>query len=140
MLDKYYGHRHYQIHFAHAELECQNFGPCPRPGTCLEEAYTQEEVEVEYILDSLYAELWQQPSTDVQNVLANSVLEFIWRIADHSIHYTTDAYQRKLSLFQVPQARQSNFNDFVWALLDQNFKQVRRVANSVLFQWALPGE
>ena len=66
--------------------------------------YTQEEIEVEYILDSLYAELQQQPSTDVQNVLANSVLEFIWRIADCSIRYTMDAYWRKLSLFQVPQA------------------------------------
>ena len=117
----------------HAELECQNFGPCPRDGTCLEETYTREEVEVEYILDSLYAELQQQLSMDVQNILANSVLEFIWRIADRSIHYTMDAYRRKLLLFQVPQAQQSSFDDFVWALLDQNFQQVRRVTNSVLF-------
>ena len=105
--------------FAHAELECWNFGPHPRPGTHLEE--TQEEVEVKYILDSLYAELQQQPSMDVQNILANSILEFIWRIADRSMRYTTDAYQRKLSLFQVPQAQQSSFDDFVWALLDRNF-------------------
>ena len=132
-MDKYYGHRHYRIHFVHAKLECQNFGPCPRPSTRLEETYTQEEVEVEYILDSLYAELQQQPSTDVQNVLANSVLEFIWRIADHSLRYTTDAYRRKLSLFQVPQARQSSFDDFMWALLDRNFEQAQHVANSVLF-------
>ena len=54
----------------------------------------------------------------MQNVLANSVLGFIWRIVDHSTRYTTDAYQRKLSLFQVPQAQQSSFDDFVWALLD----------------------
>ena len=80
--------------------------------------YTQEEVEVEYILDSLYAELQQVPMMDMQNVLANSVLEFIWRIADHSIRYTTDAYWRKLLLFQVPQAQQSSFDDFMWALLD----------------------
>ena len=129
-MDKYYGHRHYRIHFMHAKLERQNFRPHPRPGTRLEEAYTREEVEVEYILDSLYAELWQQPSTDVQNVLANSVLEFIWRIADCSICYTTDTYRRKLSLFQVPQAQQSSFDDFVWALLDRNFEQVRRVTVS----------
>ena len=77
---------------------------------------------------------------DVQNVLANSILEFIWRIADRSICYTTDAYRRKLSLFQVPQARQSSFDDFVWALLDRNFEQVRRIANSVLFWQALLGE
>ena len=132
-MDKYYGHRHYQIHFTHAELECRNFGPHPRTGIRLKETYTREEVEVEYILYSLYAELRQQPSTDVQNVLTNSVLEFIWRIVDHSIHYTTNAYWRKLLLFQVPQARQSSFDDFVWALLDQNFKQVQHIANSVLF-------
>ena len=66
--------------------------------------YTREEVEVEYILNSLYAELQQQPSTDIQNVLANSVLEFIWKIANHGIWYTTDAYQRKLQPFEVPQA------------------------------------
>ena len=98
-------------------IEHQNFGPCPRAGSHLEETYTQEEIETEYILDSLYAKLQQQPSMDMQNVLANSVLEFIWRIADHSIRYTMDAYQRKLSLFQVPQAQQSSFNDFMWALL-----------------------
>ena len=111
LLDKYYGHMHYRIHFTHAELERRSFGPCPRSGIRLEEMYTQEEVKIEYILDSLYTELRQQ------NVLANSVLEFIWRIADRSIHYTTDAY-RKLSLFQVPQAQQSSFDDFMWALLD----------------------
>ena len=74
-MDKYYGHRHYRIHFAHTKLERWNFRPCPRAGSHLEETYTREEIEVEYILDSLYAELQQQPSTDVQNVLANSILE-----------------------------------------------------------------
>ena len=103
-MDKYYSHRHYQIHFAHTKLECRNFGPCRRASSCLKETYTWEEIEVKYILDSLYAELQQQPSTDMQNVLANSILEFIWRIADHSIRCTMDAYQRKLSLFQIPQA------------------------------------
>ena len=138
-MDKYYGHRCYQIHFAHAELEHQNPGPCLRTGIRLEEMYTREEVKVKYILDSLYAELRQQPSTDVQNILANTILEFIWRIADCSTHDTTDAYRRKLSLFQVPQARQSSFDDFVWALLDRNFEQVWHVTNSVLFQQALLG-
>ena len=65
----------------------------------------REEVKVDYILDSLYAELQWQLLTDIQNVLANSILEFIWKIADHSIRYTTDAYWRKLQLFKVPQAR-----------------------------------
>ena len=100
----------------------------------------KEEVKVKYILYSLYAELQVQPSTDIQNVLANSVLEFIWKIADHSIRYTTDAYQRKLQLFKVPKAQQSSFDDFVWTFLDQNFQQVWSVANSVLFQKALLGE
>ena len=66
--------------------------------------YMEEEVEVEYILDFLYAELQIQPSTDVQDVLANNVLEFIWKIANHSIRYTTETYQKKLQLFKVPKA------------------------------------
>ena len=111
-----------------------------RNSSNLEETFTREEVEVKYILDSLYAKLQLQPSTDIQNVLANSILEFIWKIADRSIRYTTDAYQRKLQLFEVPQAQQSSFDDFVWAFLDQNFQQVWSVANSVLFQQALLGE
>ena len=56
-MNKYYGHRRYQIHFTHAKLERWNFGPRPRTGIRLEETYTREEVKVEYILDSLYAEL-----------------------------------------------------------------------------------
>ena len=117
LLDKYYSHRYYQIHFAHAELKSQNIRPCSRASSHLKEMYTQEEVKVKYILNSLYAELQQQPLTDVQNVLANSILEFIWKIADHSIWYTSDVYQRKLQLFEVPQAQQSTFDDFAWALL-----------------------
>ena len=95
--------------------------------------FTREEIKVEYILDSLYTELQVQLSTDVQKVLSNSILEFIWKIVDCSIRYTTDAFQRKLQLFMIPQARQSSFDDFVWALLDQNFQQVWSVANSILF-------
>ena len=64
----------------------------------------REEVEVEYILNCLCARLQIQPLTDVQDVLANSVLEFIWKIANHSIWYTTEMYQKKLQLFKVPQA------------------------------------
>ena len=48
-----------------------------RASSHLKETYTREEVEVEYILNSLYTKLQQQALTDVQNVLANSILEFI---------------------------------------------------------------
>ena len=86
--------------------------------------YMREEVELEYILDCLYPKLQIQLSTNVQNVQANSIFEFIWKIADCSIWYTTEMYRRKLRLFTVQQAQQSSFNDFVWTFLDQNFQQV----------------
>ena len=62
---------------------------------------TREEIEVEYILDCLYAELKVQSLPDVQDVLANSVLEFIWKIGDHSDQYTC---RKKLQLFGALQS------------------------------------
>ena len=111
-----------------------------RNGLDLEETYTREEIEVEYILDCLYAKLQVQLSTDLQNVLANSILEFIWKIADCSSLYTTEMYRRKLQLFGVLQSRQPSFDNFVWAFLDQNYQQVQSITNNVLFRQALPGE
>ena len=95
--------------------------------------YTREEIEVEYILDCLYAELWVQSSPDVQDVLANSMLGCIWKIGNCSSLYTTETYRNKLQLFGVLQSQQSSFDDFVWAFSDRNYQQVRSVANSVLF-------
>ena len=44
----------------------------------------REEIEVKYILNYLYAKLQVKLLTDVQDVLANSVLEFIWKIGNCS--------------------------------------------------------
>ena len=51
-------------------------------------------------------------------MLANSVLEFIWKIGNHSDQYTTDIHRKKLQLFGVLKSQQSSFDDFVWAFLD----------------------
>ena len=59
----------------------------------------REEIEVEFILDCLYAKNKTQKTTDALNIMANSVLEFIWKIGDQSTLYTTDSYQQKLKMY-----------------------------------------
>ena len=95
--------------------------------------YTREEIEVEYILDCLFAESKIQKTPEVYNILANSILEFIWKISDWSDLYTTKTYWQKLKMFGGPQSRHSSFDDFIWAFTDQNFWEALCVANSVLF-------
>ena len=63
------------------------------------DSYTREEIEVEYILDYFYAECKIQRTPDAHNILANSVLEFIWKIAGRSIDYTTLNFQNKLKKY-----------------------------------------
>ena len=77
-----------------------------------------EEIEVKYILNCLYAELQVQSSPDIQDVLANSILEFIWKIGNCLDLYTTETYRKKLQLFGGLQSQQSSFDDFVQAFLD----------------------
>ena len=60
--------------------------------------YTREEIETEYILDCLYAELQVQDEPDIQDVLTVSVLEFIWKILNRSEAYTTEVYRQKLDM------------------------------------------
>ena len=79
---------------------CQNNDTQLRNCFDLIDTYTREEIKVEYILDCLYAELKVQSLPDIQDVLANSVLEFIWKIGNRSNLYTTETY-RKLQLFGV---------------------------------------
>ena len=86
------------------------------------DTYTREEIEVQYILNFLYAKLKVQSLPDIQDVLANSAQEFIWKIGDHSNLYTTETYRKKLQLFGVLQSQQSSFDDFVWAFLDWNYQ------------------
>ena len=104
MLDKYYGHQCCRTHFTHAELQHQNSDAQLRNCFDLIDMYTKEEIKVKYILDCLYAELKVQSLPDVQDVLANSVLEFIWKIGDCSDKYTTETYRKKLQLFGVLQS------------------------------------
>ena len=109
---------------------------------CLDliDTYAREEIKVEYILDCLFAELKVQGLPDAQNILANSMLEFIWKISDHSGLYTTETYKKKLQMFGTLQSRCPSFDDFIWAFTDRDFQQVRGITNSVLFWHALPGE
>ena len=101
--------------------------------------YTREEIKTEYILNCLYAELQVQTTSDIQDVLATSMLEFLWKIGNCSDAYTTEAYWKKLQLYRGLQSQQSSFNDFVQGFIDQDYEKVRTVANSVLFQRVLPG-
>ena len=57
LLDKYYGHQHYRIHFAHAKLQCQNGDAWLRNCFNLIDTYTREEIKVKFILDCLHTEL-----------------------------------------------------------------------------------
>ena len=75
LLDKYYGHQHYRIHFAHAELQCQNDDVQSGNHHELVNTYTREQIEVEYILDCLFTKSKIQKSPDAHNILANSILE-----------------------------------------------------------------
>ena len=99
MLDKYYGHCHYHLQFVHADLQCQEDDTQSRNCLDLLSNYTREEIETEYILNCLYTELQVQGELDIQDTLAASVMEFIWKIRNRSEAYTTDAYRRKLEMF-----------------------------------------
>ena len=100
--------------------------------------YTREEIKTEYILNCLYAELQVQTKPDIQDALASSILEFLWKIGNCSDANTTEAYWRTLQLYKGLQSQQSGFNDFVQGFMDQDHERVRMVVNSVLFQRILP--
>ena len=134
LLDKYYGHQHYCLRFAHANLQCQEDDAQSRDCLNLLNNYSREEIETEYILDCLYAELQVQNVPDVQDVLTSSMLEFTWKIGNRSDAYTTEAYRKKLQLFQGLQSEHPGFGDFVDGFVDGDHEKVRKVANSVLFQ------
>ena len=67
------------------------------------------------------------------------MLEFIWKIGNRSDAYTTEAYRKKLQLFQGLQSEHLGFSDFVDGFMDRDHWKVRKVANSVLFQRIPPG-
>ena len=140
MLNKYYGHRHYRICFAHEELQCGNHDVQSWSHFNLVNSFTREEIEVEFILNCLFTESQIQKTPDSLNIMANSVLEFIWKIGEQSVYYTTVHYQEKLKVYSSLQSKESSFNDFIWAFLDWDYKETVYVANNVLYRHALPGE
>ena len=140
MRDKYYGHQCYQIHSAHEELQHQNDDI--RSGSCfnLVDSFTREEIEVEFILNCLFAESQIQNTPDALNIMANSVLEFIWKIGERSAFYTTVHYRQKLRVYSGLRSKESSFNDFIWAFLNRDYKETLCVANNVLFQESEAGQ
>ena len=131
LLNKYYGHWCYQIHFAYAELQHQNDDVSSGNHFDLIDSFTREEIEVEFILDCLFTESQIQKTMDALNIMANSVLEFIWKIGEWSVLYTTVHYWQKLKVYGGLQNEESSFDNFIWAFLDQNYKETVCVANNV---------
>ena len=80
LVNKYYGHLNYRFHFAGEELQRWNADVISRGRHNLINNYTREEIEVESILDCLYAESKNQRTSETHNIMATSVLEFISKI------------------------------------------------------------
>ena len=95
--DKYYSHWHYWLCFTHADLQHREDDAWSRNCLDLIDNYTREEIKTKYILNCLHTELLVQSSSNAQNALATSVLEFIWKIGNRSNAYTTEAYQKNCS-------------------------------------------
>ena len=72
--------------------------------------------------------------------MANSVLEFIWKIGERSVYYTTVHYRQKLKVYGSLQSKESSFDDFIWAFLDRDYKETMCVANNVLYHHAMLGD
>ena len=98
-----------------------------------------EKRQVEFILNCLFAESQIQKTPDALNIMANSVLEFIWKIGEQSV-YSTIHYRQKLKVYGSLRSKESSFDDFIWAFLDRDYKETVYVANNVLYCHALPRE
>ena len=106
----------------------------------LVDLFTREEIEVEFILDCLFAESQIQKTTDALNIIANSVLEFFWKIGEWSEYYTTVCHWQKLRVHGSLQSKESSFNNFIWAFVNWNFKEALYITNNVLYCQAPTGE
>ena len=78
--------------------------------------YTQEEIEVEFILNCLFAESKNQRSRDANDIMATSALEFISKISGHSELHTTLAFQGRLGRIQ---GSTTVFDEFIWVFRDR---------------------
>ena len=81
--------------------------------------YTREEMEVEFILNCLFAESKNQRSTEAHNIMAMSVLEFISKISGQSDLYTTPVFRDRLGWIET---QTTAFNEFIWAFRDKRLK------------------
>ena len=80
LVDKYYGHQNYRLHFAGEELKRWNANVISGGRNDLTDSYTREEIKFKFILNCLYAESKNQRTTEAHNIMAMSVLEFISKI------------------------------------------------------------
>ena len=58
--------------------------------------YTREEIEVKFILDCLFAESKNHRTSEVHNIMAMSVLEFISKIPGQSDLCPTPVYRDRI--------------------------------------------
>ena len=132
LFDRYYRHRRYRIWFAHEQLRRRNSNARAGRWPDLVDLYTREEIEVEYVLDCFYAKCCIQRTSNAHNILANSILKFIWKIAGRSTEYTTLNFWNKLKKYGGLQCKTSCFDNFIWTFNDQWY-DVLSIANGVLF-------
>ena len=88
------------------------------------DSYIQEETEVEFILNCLFAESKNQRSTEAHD-MATSVLKFISKISGQSDLYTTPVFRDRLGWIQT---QTTAFNEFIWAFRDKRHKDCLSVA------------
>ena len=81
LVDKYYGHQNHRLHFAGNKIRKQNADVVSRGREDLVDSYTQEEIEVEFMLDCLFAKSGSQRLTEAHGVMAMSVLKFISKMS-----------------------------------------------------------
>ena len=96
LVNKYYGHQNYRLHFAGEELQRRNADVISGGRNDLIDNYTREEIEVEFILDCLYVRSKNQRTTEAHNIMAMSVLEFISKIPVRSDLYTTSVSRDRI--------------------------------------------
>ena len=101
LVNKYYGHQNYTLHFAGEELQRQNADVISGGRNGLIDNYTRKEIEVEFILNCLYAKSKNQRTSEAHNILVLSVLEFISKIPGESDLYTTWCIGPKLARFNL---------------------------------------
>ena len=81
LVDKYYGYQNHRLCFVANKLRRWNADVLTGGRKDLVDYYTQEEIEVEFILDCLFAESRNQRSTEAHDIMSTSVLEFMSMIS-----------------------------------------------------------